>query len=398
MKRTNLPQRPDYTNRLLDDGFVYYRDQLPNGQSQEYWTEGSCYEFSESEYRKLHKASAELHRMYKQVLDFVIKNNRWEDLGITNPQVVQAILCSLKQGDLDLCGRFDFAFNGGTGSPKLLEYNCDSAGMMIETKAAQSWYEDMKARGVLSSSEHHWNQLERLLLSRWQRAAGRLQNKRVHFMWASEHQSPEDFMNTAYMQSLAMEAGIDNNHAPLEQMDWDAQQGLIGEDGSPIRAAWKGYHWEWLAYEAPELLQTVAQDNNPFHVNWIEPIWKMALSSKGMLAILWELFPDSPWLLPAYLNQNGLSQYVRKPLFGAESQQIEIVSEAGNYQDPEPQELPWGYVYQQYYDIQAHDGQRPVVSVWMVGGQPAGLAIRESSSLVTDFYCHTLPHIILGEN
>ena len=32
---------------------------------------------------------------------------------------------------------------------------------------------------------------------------------------------------------------------------------------------------------------------------WIEPAWKMLWSNKGLLAILWELFPGHSNLLPA---------------------------------------------------------------------------------------------------
>ena len=34
----------------------------------------------------------------------------------------------------------------------------------------------------------------------------------------------------------------------------------------------------------------------------IEPAWKMLLSNKAILPVLWELFPDHPNLLPAYFE------------------------------------------------------------------------------------------------
>jgi glutathionylspermidine synthase len=53
-----------------------------------------------------------------------------------------------------------------------------------------------------------------------------------------------------------------------------------------------------------------------------EPIWKMILSNKAVLPILWELFPNHPNLLPAYFTEEeakmNLSEhgYVKKPIFG----------------------------------------------------------------------------------
>ena len=29
-------------------------------------------------------------------------------------------------------------------------------------------------------------------------------------------------------------------------------------------------------------------------IQWMEPIWKMMFSNKGLLAILWELYPSHP--------------------------------------------------------------------------------------------------------
>ena len=59
---------------------------------------------------------------------------------------------------------------------------------------------------------------------------------------------------------------------------------------------------------------------------WIEPPWKLILSSKGILALLWELFPHHPNLLEAYLSRPGsLRDYVRKPFFSREGANITIV-------------------------------------------------------------------------
>jgi glutathionylspermidine synthase len=32
---------------------------------------------------------------------------------------------------------------------------------------------------------------------------------------------------------------------------------------------------------------------------WLEPPWKMLLSNKGILPVLWELYPNHPFLLAA---------------------------------------------------------------------------------------------------
>ena len=58
---------------------------------------------------------------------------------------------------------------------------------------------------------------------------------------------------------------------------------------------------------------------------WIEPIWKMLLSNKGILPILWELFPGHPNLLECYFNEpKKLTDYVKKPLLSREGANLTI--------------------------------------------------------------------------
>ena len=48
-------------------------------------------------------------------------------------------------------------------------------------------------------------------------------------------------------------------------------------------------------------------------MDWIEPVWKMMLSNKAILPVLWELFPGHPNLLPSFFDRQG-GTYVKKPL------------------------------------------------------------------------------------
>ena len=41
-------------------------------------------------------------------------------------------------------------------------------------------------------------------------------------------------------------------------------------------------------------------------------------------------------------------------------------------------------------------GRYPVIGSWIVGGEPAGIGIRENRSEVTDNLSEFVPHIIVG--
>ena len=53
-----------------------------------------------------------------------------------------------------------------------------------------------------------------------------------------------------------------------------------------------------------------------------------------------------------------------------------------------------GYVVQQYTDLGDYDGNHPVLGVWTVDMEPAGLGIRESTGLVTNNLSRFVPHVI----
>ena len=78
---------------------------------------------------------------------------------------------------------------------------------------------------------------------------------------------------------------------------------------------------------------------------WLEPPWKMILSNKAILPILYELFPESPYLLRAEFEPFG-DTYVVKPAYSREGANVSIVvdgetiAETGGEYDGRPAHLP----------------------------------------------------------
>ncbi len=59
------------------------------------------------------------------------------------------------------------------------------------------------------------------------------------------------------------------------------------------------YPKEWMIQEITkdDLLKFDFQN-----LNFIEPPWKLILSNKAILPLLWEMFPNHPNLVPAYYD------------------------------------------------------------------------------------------------
>ena len=127
---------------------------------------------------------------------------------------------------------------------------------------------------------------------------------------------------------------------------------------------------------------------------WVEPAWKMILSNKAILPILWELYPGCPYLLPAYFDKGPLTSYVKKPILSREGANIEIVQDDTVLQQTAGEYGGEGYIYQELFALPSFDGNYPVIGSWIIGQEPAGMGIREARNLVTDNLSRFIPHLI----
>jgi glutathionylspermidine synthase len=124
----------------------------------------------------------------------------------------------------------------------------------------------------------------------------------------------------------------------------------------------------------------------------IEPPWKMLLSNKGILPILWELFPDHPNLLAASFEPGRFAtDYVKKPLYSREGANVTIaraggILEAGGDYGEE------GFVWQADHPLPRFGGHYTVIGSWVVGDAPAGIGLREDDSPITRDSSRFVPH------
>ena len=133
---------------------------------------------------------------------------------------------------------------------------------------------------------------------------------------------------------------------------------------------------------------------------WIEPPWKAVLSNKGILPLLWEMFPNHPNLLPAYFEDDPRAQqlgssFVRKPLYSREGANVALISQGVALAEHDGPYGGEGFVRQAFASLAHFDGQHPVLGSWLVDHTPCGLSIREDESPITGNNSRFLPHAIL---
>jgi glutathionylspermidine synthase len=123
------------------------------------------------------------------------------------------------------------------------------------------------------------------------------------------------------------------------------------------------------------------------------------LSNKGILPLLWEMFPNHPNLLPAFFEDDPRaaelgSSYVRKPLLSREGANVTLVSGGMPLDEHAGPYGAEGFVRQAFSPLPNFSGFYPVIGSWLVNHEPCGLSIREDESAITGNGSRFLPHAI----
>ena len=370
MQRHHHQPRPGWREKVEEIGLTFHsHDQGP------YWDESACYELTAAEVEALEIAAGTLHHLCIDAAEAVIRNNWWQRLGI--PEIaIPAILRSWERDDFSLYGRFDFAYDGQS-PPKLLEYNADTPTALIEAAVAQwFWLQDTRP------DADQFNSLHERLIEAWRRWAGQT----IHFSNIKEHD--EDQQTVLYLRDTCEQAGVKTKPVFIEDIGWDGNLlRFVDLDNQPITHCFKLYPWEWLWHEefGPHLAREPLQ--------FIEPAWKMFLSNKGLLPILWQLFPDHPNLLPTYETPSLLTgSYVRKPKLSREGANIALYEAGIAVEETDGDYGEEGHVYQATAALPDFDGNHPIFGVWIVDHEPAGLGIREDTRRITGNLSRFVPH------
>lgn len=369
MQRMAVTPRPDHGSKLEAIGLSFH-------SWDNYWKEDACYRFTAAQVDEIEEATRELHAMCIEAVRFVIRANRFAQLGI--PQAFwRAIGDSFAQQDFTLYGRFDLAYDG-TSPPKLLEYNADTPTSLLESAVAQ-WYW-MKEK---FPQYDQFNSLHERLVERWKLLGPAV--KRIYFASLSENE--EDWVCCTYLMDTATQAGYEAKHIFIEEIGWHASgECFVDLDGRPIEALFKLYPWEWL------MCENFGKHIPTATTRFIEPLWKSVLACKGLLPILWEMYPNHANLLPAYFEPGKLVSYAKKPLYSREGANVELIENGRLLAKDDGPYGAEGAIYQALHRLPCFDGVYPVIGSWIVGDEPAGMCLREDVSPITTNMSQFIPH------
>jgi glutathionylspermidine synthase len=373
MMRVVTQPRPNWQSRVEEYGMAFHTI-----DGDVYWDESAYYSFSAAEIDELDIASAALQELCIAAVDHVITNRLYEKLLI--PQfAVPLIERSWDSDSPSILGRFDLVYNG-TAPPKMLEYNADTPTALLEASVIQWFW--LKER---FPEADQFNSIHERLIEAWKRLKPELPAT-LHFSCVSD--AMEDLGNLEYLRDTAIQAGLPTQQLFMNDIGYDAtQRRFVDLNNVNIAQLFKLYPWEWL------LQESFGRHIDSSNITLIEPAWKMILSNKAILPLLWELNPGHPNLLEASFDPGHFADnFVSKPFLSREGSNISI-HRGGTVTEFDGSYGGSGTVFQQLASLPCFDGNYPVIGSWIIDGEPAGIGIREDRSEVTTNSSRFVPHL-----
>jgi len=376
MKRILTQERSDKLKRLKDILFEFHT------MGDTYWDESAFYQFNMRQIEEIEKASNDLFDMCLVAVQHVIDKNLFDKLQI-DPKLIPLIIQSWEDEHPSVYGRFDFGYDG-IHPPKMLEFNADTPTSLYESSVVQwQWLQDK------FKDKDQFNSIHEKLIGYWAACKDYFADETVYFSSIDEI---EEFTTTEYLRDTASQGGLSTKFIDIHNIGWDDEiHEFVDEDGEKIFNIFKLYPWENLIDE--DFGVNIIKERE--HTIWFEPAWKAVLSNKGIIPILWELYPGHENLLSSYFDDNNkMKDYVKKPIYSREGANVtiykdgvETLSTPGEYGDE-------GFIFQEFYKLPCFDGNYPIIGSWIIGGESAGIGIRECKTLITDNMSRFLPHLI----
>ncbi len=387
MKFIKLNTPPNTQLKNLGWDWAIGQDTLP-------YITNELLQVSENEAEAYYNAANTLYQMLIEAGQYVIDNDKFEALGI--PQnLVEAIKYTWNNDDhLHLYGRFDFAGGLENKPIKLIEFNADTATCIPETAIIQ--WASLKTNNLDDQSQ--FNTLYESLIEQFGLLKTLNHNLLPTLLISTLRDFPEDSSNAMVLGEAAKEAGFDVVYAYIDEVEFSETEGVFTRindiDFLKYDFWFKLIPWESIAWSEPDLANILTKMILNNKIKIINPPYTLLFQSKGILKILWQLFPNHPLLLETDTKPLTNKKSVQKVLFGREGANVRILDQNGNVEtEIEGEYEDQKSVYQAFTDFnQDQSGNYYQAGVFFVG-EGAGLGFRKGGKII-DNTAQFVGHIV----
>lgn len=352
---------------------------------------------SQSARKELKRATNELHALFMHATDYVLQHPEL----LPHFNLPRCLWPRIKQSwdnrrNQMITGRFDFCMT--EQGLKLYEYNADSGSCHLEAgKIQDKWAAHM----AVDEGESAGALLHGELVEAWRKSGV---EGVLHIM---QDNDLEETYHALFMQEAIEHAGIRCKVLKgMQGLHWRHDGAIVDADGIEVRWVWKTWAWETALdqiraecehdetllgnYEfdrvrehAPRLVDVLLRRE----VMVFEPLWTLIPSNKAIMAVLWQLFPEHPYLLETQFGLNERLRtggYAGKPIAGRCGHNISIVGQGEVLAATQGRFDQQDVIYQELSLLPRINGWHAQVCSFTVAGSFAALCMRvDPGSVIT---------------
>jgi glutathionylspermidine synthase len=335
---------------LQEIGFTWHTD-----------TDGTKYisdelvQITQDEAEAYYKAANEIYDMFVEAAEYVIENDLFFEIGIPF-NLIDAIKKSWENDvHWHIYGRFDLAGGIDGKEIKLIEFNADTPTSLFETALLQ--WAILKQNNMDENKQ--FNNLYEAIMQNFKRLITLFDDTELFeerydgwkILFSSIEGDDEEEATTRLLQQMATDAGFNTSFEYLQNVKFD-EDGIYDANENEYEYWFKLYPWEDIATDEGELATTLTTIMKNQKAIILNPAYTLLFQSKGIMKIMYDLFPDSPYLLKTSFEPlDGIKQ-VEKTMFGREGANTKIIDASKTVL--EQTDGPYGNykkIYQEYVEF-----------------------------------------------
>ena len=352
---------------------------------------------TQDEAEAFYEATNELYDMYVAAAEYVINNDLFHELGI--PFNLVDIIKSSWENDVHwhLYGRFDLA-GGIDGKPiKLIEFNADTPTSLFETAIIQ--WAMLKFNNLDEAAQ--FNDVYEALVENFKRLIT-LEEDTSKFdeyyegwkiLFSSIAGNVEDENTTRLLEAAARDAGFECDFAFASEVSFDDENGIFW-NGQNWEYWFKLIPWEMIAIDESDLaliIKNIIKNQKAIILN---PAYTLLFQSKGIMKILWDLYPNHPLLLESSFEPLKGKKQVKKPFLAREGANVSIINSDGSIEIQNDGEYANGkFLYQEFADFAKDENGNSYQAGMFFAFEGCALGFRKGKDII-DNYSKFVGHII----
>lgn len=352
---------------------------------------------TQDEAEAFYEATNELYDMYVAAAEYVINNDLFHELGI--PFNLVDIIKASWENDVHwhLYGRFDLA-GGVDGKPiKLIEFNADTPTSLFETAIIQ--WAMLKFNNLDEAAQ--FNDVYEALVENFKRLVTLEEDTSAFdeyyegwkILFSSIAGSSEDENTTRLLEAAARDAGFECDFAFASEVSFDDENGIFW-NGQNWEYWFKLIPWEMIAIDESDLaliIKNIIKNQKAIILN---PAYTLLFQSKGIMKILWDLYPNHPLLLESSFEPLNGKKQVKKPFLAREGANVSIINSDGSIEIQNDGEYANGkFLYQEFADFAKDENGDSYQAGMFFAFEGCALGFRKGKDII-DNYSKFVGHII----